>query len=185
MLDKEIAELRERLAELEHDRWSRWMIFMFSLGFTNDDTGEWIMSPGDARRWSAQAATKYTGLLETEKDSEREEADITLAIIMPIIKALQKEVERHKWISVDDKLPEEGEHVLLCINDSYNHGGTSCLLGFLYYEDEDYVVGQPQLKICGFMDLEENDLEDRVIHWRPLLQPTIPPIFSETEPPDR
>ena len=44
------------------------------------------------------------------------------------------------------------------------------LVGFLYYDD-DYVAGQLQLRICGFMDWDENDLEDRVTHWKPIAPP--------------
>ena len=62
-------ELREALAELEHDQWTAWT--------------RWQLANTDAEhisRWQRQMATPYADLSEREKDSDREWADKALAI---------------------------------------------------------------------------------------------------------
>lgn len=44
---------REALADLEHDRWSRWMRHQFSKGTFNDD-GTWTMPAESVDRWKRQ-----------------------------------------------------------------------------------------------------------------------------------
>lgn len=78
--DARVAELREKLAEQEHDRWSRWMAYLFSKGKMNDD-GTWTMPKWAVERWSRQAMLVYGELSEEEKDSDRKEADHTLALL--------------------------------------------------------------------------------------------------------
>jgi hypothetical protein len=74
------SELREKLSDLEHDRWSRWMRYMFSVGKMNED-GSWTMPPALVVRWKGQMETSYGYLSEGEKDSDRKEADNTLKVI--------------------------------------------------------------------------------------------------------
>jgi hypothetical protein len=74
-------ELREQLAEQEHERWSRWMRYQFSTGYFNDD-GTWTMPKWAVDRWMRQTNTKYSNLSEPERDSDRKEADKTLALLL-------------------------------------------------------------------------------------------------------
>ena len=83
-------ELIELLADLEHDRWSRWMKYMFA-NFTR----------ANIMRWRRQMITPYGGLPEHSKESDRKEARKTMEIVGPRIKqleadsaALQQENER-------------------------------------------------------------------------------------------
>jgi hypothetical protein len=76
MVTELYKEILERLAELEHDRWSRWERYRetaagkrHSCGELNDD------------RWRRQRETPYSELTETEKNSDRQEAERTLAIV--------------------------------------------------------------------------------------------------------
>lgn len=73
-------ELREQLAALEHARWSSWMEWMFSQGTLNAD-GSWTMSALYYANLQRQVNTPYAFLSDLEKDSDRSEADKTLAII--------------------------------------------------------------------------------------------------------
>ena len=75
-----MSDLREALADLEHDRWSRWMLYMFSCGTVNDDS-TWTMPAEKVAHWTRQMTTVYSDLSEHEKDSDRKEADHTLAVI--------------------------------------------------------------------------------------------------------
>jgi len=75
-----INKQREVLAEYAHDAWSGWMSYLFSLCISNDD-GSVTIPDSLVRRWSRQATTKYCGLPESEKDSDRAEADKMFALL--------------------------------------------------------------------------------------------------------
>ena len=67
--------MREKLAELVHNsQWSGWMRYLFSKGTFNDD-GTWTMPAWAVERWRRQMETPYFELSESEKDSDRSEAD--------------------------------------------------------------------------------------------------------------
>jgi hypothetical protein len=83
-------EVRELLAEYAHVTWSGWMRYMFSKGMfrpvmTDEDNPieveQWIMPSWAVARWQRQMNTPYADLPETEKQSDREEADKILAIV--------------------------------------------------------------------------------------------------------
>ena len=78
--------LREQLADLEHIRWSMWMKYLFSVGVFNED-GTWTMPTWAVERWRRQMTIPYAQLTETEKDSDRKEADKTLAVIREYLPA--------------------------------------------------------------------------------------------------
>lgn len=73
-------ELREKLAAQEHERWSRWMRYLFEQGVIEVD-GTWTMPAWAVVRWDGQMTTPYSELSEKEKDSDRKEADQTLVLI--------------------------------------------------------------------------------------------------------
>lgn len=79
---------REQLAAYAHEAWAGWMRYMFSKGefrTVNDDIGlpvkVWIMPPLAADRWTRQMSTPYADLPESEKESDRAEADKMIAIM--------------------------------------------------------------------------------------------------------
>jgi len=67
MIDEETFE---RLAALEHDRWSGWMEYMFAN-----------MTLENLMRWALQMETPYSGLSEREKESDRKEVRRTLKLL--------------------------------------------------------------------------------------------------------
>jgi|SRR5690606_4292772 len=73
-------ELREALAALEHDRWSRWMKYQLMCGTFNAD-GSWTMPAALVNRWTRQMAATYATLTEREQASDLAEADRTLGAI--------------------------------------------------------------------------------------------------------
>lgn len=80
-------ELREKLARYAHEAWSGWMRFMFAQGgvvsttrVEGEDFDIWMMSPEKYARWQRQMTTSYADLPESEKASDRAEADKMLAI---------------------------------------------------------------------------------------------------------
>lgn len=64
----DIVKLTEELAEIEHERWSRWYKYQ---AFQNSEKNR--------ERWGRQAITPYHDLAEDEKESDRIEARRTLA----------------------------------------------------------------------------------------------------------
>jgi hypothetical protein len=73
-------ELIEQLAEKEHASWARWMQYLFSKCYCDQDC-TLIIPVTLVERWRKQADTPYAQLSEREKQSDRDE----VAHIMPII----------------------------------------------------------------------------------------------------
>lgn len=74
--------LREALADLEHDRWSRWQRYLHSKcsGVEGPMSGL-LIHQDSVDHWERQIATPYAELSEREKDSDRKEADRTIEVI--------------------------------------------------------------------------------------------------------
>lgn len=63
-------ELREKLADLEHQQWSHWTKYMLDN-----------LTEENIARWRKQIKTDYIDLFEKEKDSDRIWADKVLGTI--------------------------------------------------------------------------------------------------------
>lgn len=74
------GEMRERLAALAHQQWSSWMKYLFSESTSNAD-GSITIPAWAATRWRRQAYACYSELTETERDSDRHEADRIIAVL--------------------------------------------------------------------------------------------------------
>jgi len=66
--------LREVLADESHEIWAHWMRHMFTR-MQYSQNGEWVILDHDMKRWTKQAHTPYKKLSESEKDSDRNQAD--------------------------------------------------------------------------------------------------------------
>lgn len=82
------TQLRESLAEYAHEAWSGWMKYLFGKGTfgvveVEPGLGEqtWTMPSWAIQRWARQMDTPYAALPESEKESDRQEADRMLAIM--------------------------------------------------------------------------------------------------------
>ncbi len=74
------AAMREKLAALAHSQWSGWMEYLFSKCH-EDSQGMVVIPASMADRWRRQMRTDYANLPESEKESDRVEADRMLALI--------------------------------------------------------------------------------------------------------
>lgn len=75
------AKIVELLSDLEHERWSGWTKWQFSICIHNQDGT--VTIPSDlVQRWERQAATEYADLTEKEKDSDRKEAAKTVHLLV-------------------------------------------------------------------------------------------------------
>lgn len=76
--------VREQLSALAHEAWSDWMLYLFDKctmkRHANGMEWEGATIPGSlVERWMRQMHTPYAELSESEKESDRAEADKVLA----------------------------------------------------------------------------------------------------------
>ncbi len=74
----------EQAAAIEHARWSKWQLYMFSQCTRNPD-GSLTIPPELVHRWTRQAATGYEQLTETEKESDREQTRPYLPLVRGLV----------------------------------------------------------------------------------------------------
>lgn len=74
-------EIRENLAALAHEQWSGWMKYLFSKCIYNHADGTYTIPQWAVERWSRQMEVDYKDLSESEKDSDRAEADLVMIFI--------------------------------------------------------------------------------------------------------
>lgn len=70
----DLNELYEKLAEIEHVRWSEWQRHVFSLCDERPD-GSYVIPARRARVWKRMLSTDYADLTEEEKDGDRNQVD--------------------------------------------------------------------------------------------------------------
>lgn len=76
---KMLEELREQLANIEHDRWAKWQAYLFSK---SEWTKDGYLIPKElCKHWQRQIDTPYSKLSEKEKDSDRKEVDRYLPLL--------------------------------------------------------------------------------------------------------
>jgi hypothetical protein len=84
MTADEIAKLLdgllERLAAIEHERWSHWQRYLHSKGIKQAD-GSLLLPKTLVEQWEHQIATDYDKLTDKEKESDREQVRKYLPII--------------------------------------------------------------------------------------------------------
>lgn len=66
--------LIEKTAALAHTQWSGWMVYMFRISERRPD-GTIVIPKGSVERWTRQMNTSYSDLPESEKESDRREAE--------------------------------------------------------------------------------------------------------------
>lgn len=89
-----MTDLREQLAALAHEQWSGWMKYLFDRSeiltleeltpVGRIDVKRYLLTAFDSDRWTRQALTPYADLPESEKNSDRKEADRVLALITSV-----------------------------------------------------------------------------------------------------
>ena len=76
--------MKGKLANLIHEIWSHWMIYLFSrCAFIQDkkDSDKYVIPTHLVQRWTRQIKTKYSDLPEHEKQSDRDQADKIISVI--------------------------------------------------------------------------------------------------------
>jgi len=80
-IEAALDDLVERLAAIEHDRWSRWQRHLHSRCASQDKNGTLLIPAQLVSRWERQLATSYAELSEEEKESDREQVRKYLPLI--------------------------------------------------------------------------------------------------------
>lgn len=85
-------EIFEKLAAIEHRRWSRWMSYLFSRGKMHVD-GRFTIDAASVLRWSRQKETDYLDLSESEKESDRKEVREYLRVLGVEVEEVEPDAE--------------------------------------------------------------------------------------------
>jgi hypothetical protein len=70
----------EALADVQHEIWSHWMRYLFSVSSANAD-GSYTIPAEKVQHWRRQLQTPYSQLSEAEKESDREQAAKMLEVL--------------------------------------------------------------------------------------------------------
>lgn len=85
----------ERLAEIEHERWAHWQMYVHAQCERRED-GSMVIPAALADRWQRQIDTSYGALSEEEKASDREQVQRYLpAIIEALADRSKGDAERN------------------------------------------------------------------------------------------
>src|ERR1044072_9788710 len=66
-----LAQLFEKLAAIEHERWADWQRYVHSKCIPSADDGIWLIGEEFIKRWERQIKTPYSELSDAEKESDR------------------------------------------------------------------------------------------------------------------
>ena len=109
--NKELEEMVEQMADIEHKRWSSWQKWMHECSTKNAD-GSLTIPADKVERWERQITTEYKDLSEEEKESDRKQVYPYLDIITSYREQGVKELAE-RYITLmnvalgDTKLPED------------------------------------------------------------------------------
>lgn len=80
----ERRELVEKLAAIEHERWAHWQRYLHEKGEIQAD-GSLLISADLVQRWSRQYETPFCKLSDSEKESDREQVERYLNLIIEYV----------------------------------------------------------------------------------------------------
>jgi len=117
MKNNKIAEIKEKLADIEHQRWADWQEYMFDCamiksGDDNLNIRTFAWKTERVEGWNRQIETDYADLSEEEKQSDRNQVDR----YWPLIEKLLTEQSEQIWKEAMECVEKTRVH---CIG---NHG---------------------------------------------------------------
>lgn len=83
-----LNSLLEKLAAVEHERWSHWQRYVHSKAIHQAD-GSLLLPAELVARWDRQIATKYGDLNDEEKELDRQQVRKYLLLIESVLTAGQ------------------------------------------------------------------------------------------------
>ncbi len=118
-------ELLERLADLEHERWSGWIKHQFKKGRFDHKDETWTMPPWAVANWMRLSVTPYAELDEEAKEMDRVEVRKTWAVVA---KALERDEKRTAAL---EKVFKRGKSIRKLMPDS-DHVSPQSIYGLFY-----------------------------------------------------
>jgi len=107
------SELIEKLANIEHIRWSKWQSWVHNrlqytelIGDDGNKYAYYLMTTDDYERWERQINTDYQDLTESEKESDRREVRSYLPLLTSKITEACKEMGKY---IIDTRLDDKNE----------------------------------------------------------------------------
>lgn len=85
LVRERLSSIEERLAAIEHERWSHWQSYMHAQCEPQPD-GALLIPAELVARWNAQISRPYEELTAEEKRSDREQVQRYLPIIVEALK---------------------------------------------------------------------------------------------------
>lgn len=100
-----LEQLREKLAEIEHERWADWQRWMHTKFVEHSDgKGKFVCLPTEIfSAWQRQLETDYADLSDREKASDMEQVDRYWPLILDLIQQREQEAridENNYWLGV-------------------------------------------------------------------------------------
>ena len=150
-MTKSKKELREKLANIEHQRWADWQRWCHKVLRENCPSPELEKV---LERWDKQIVTKYKDLSEKEKDSDRKQVDRYWPLIEKALQAKEEEmvgrVEKIKeLIKTDGPWTSEYDGY----DEAFDKGYNKCLedvLSILKPNDGRCKCGNPKMDESDF-----------------------------------
>jgi len=109
-------DLKEKLAAIEHERWTDWMRYLFGKGYRRED-GAIILGKHDVKRWMIQCGTDYAELSELEKQSDRDQVDRYWGLVsrpfcddcmdLDLLRKQVKDLKASPWVKCEDRMPKD------------------------------------------------------------------------------
>lgn len=98
--DSSDIEMKEKLAAIEHERWSDWMKYLFGECYMVNN-GDMAIPADLVKHWQRQIGTPYKNLQYWEKDSDMEQVDrywplVEAMLVEDRIKELETELAKLK-----------------------------------------------------------------------------------------
>lgn len=88
MVAEKMRDLREDLAAIEHERWAHWQSYMHSKCHKHEGMpGALVIPAALVGKWERQAGLSFSELNEYERESDREQVDRYLPLIVSRLSA--------------------------------------------------------------------------------------------------
>ncbi|WP_313244444.1 hypothetical protein [Stenotrophomonas rhizophila] len=88
LVAEKMGELKEELAAIEHERWAHWQSYMHSKCHRQEGLPGALVIPAElVDKWERQAGLAFSELNEDERESDREQVDRYLPLIVSRLSA--------------------------------------------------------------------------------------------------
>jgi hypothetical protein len=104
--EQDWEEIREKLADIEHQRWADWQKYLHSKCIS-DEFGNLKIMSGNVKHWERQINTPYSELSEAEKKSDMNQVDRYWHLIKTLLSTTEDRVKREMLDSLPEEIPQD------------------------------------------------------------------------------